>query len=220
MGICAAFFQEVGLTPDQVVILVNDRRLMDAEVAEMGIPAEKKGDVFRVIDKRDKMRPAEWEAFALENGLSAEQLAQLKSLLANPDLWKKSPELTRFFAALEALGLRDFVQFDSGVIRGLLYYTGTVFEARERQEGGRAILGGGRYDNLVSDVGGTPVYCVGFAMGDVMISLVLKGLGLLPAAFPYPAQVLVTIFDETLLLPSLSLAAELRRAGNQRGLLS
>ncbi|HVN54855.1 MAG TPA: histidine--tRNA ligase [Anaerolineaceae bacterium] len=213
VAICATFFQNVGLTPDKVVILVNDRRLMDAEVAGMGIPPEKRGDVFRLIDKRDKMRLAEWEAYAMESGFTPGQLEQLKRLLADPDLWKKSPELARFFAALEALGMRDYVQFDSGVIRGLLYYTGTVFEARERQEGGRAILGGGRYDNLVSDVGGTPVYCVGFAMGDVMITLVLKGLGLLPTAFSYPAQVLVTTFDDTLLLPSLSLASGLRRAG-------
>ena len=94
-------------------------------------------------------------------------------MLADSDLWLKSDELRSVFALLNALGLEDYVKFDARIIRGLDYYTGTVFEAREL-EGGRAILGGGRYDNLVNDVGGDPLPGVGFAMGDVMVSIVLE----------------------------------------------
>jgi histidyl-tRNA synthetase len=100
-------------------------------------------------------------------------------------------------------------------MRGLLYYTGTVFEAWE--VGGdikRSILGGGRYDNLTRDVGGDPVPAVGFAMGDVVISLILEKYGLLPKDLNInPAPVLVTVFDEDRILESLKLASELRRAG-------
>ncbi|HPO58716.1 MAG TPA: His/Gly/Thr/Pro-type tRNA ligase C-terminal domain-containing protein, partial [Anaerolineaceae bacterium] len=107
----------------------------------------------------------------------------------------------------------DYVQFDAGIIRGLEYYTGTVFEARDRQGEGRAILGGGHYDNLVADVGGDPLSGVGFAMGDVMIRVILEKYQCLPELNTQPAQVLVTVFDEDSLLDSLRLAAELRARG-------
>ncbi len=87
--------------------------------------------------------------------------------------------------------------YDPNIIRGLEYYTGTVFEARDRDGEFRAILGGGRYDNLVADVGGLPVGGMGFAMGDVVIRLVLQKYGCLPVLKTFPAQVMVTIFDES-----------------------
>jgi histidyl-tRNA synthetase len=124
-------------------------------------------------------------------------------------------ELTRFFAVIDAMKLSDYIVFDPAIMRGLLYYTGTVFEAWE--VGGdikRSILGGGRYDNLTQDVGGEPVPAVGFAMGDVVITLILEKYGLLPKDLNVnPAPVLVTVFDEERLLESFKLASELRRAG-------
>ena len=92
------------------------------------------------------------EAYGKEIGLTNTQLTNLKSMLDDRELWKQSPEQVRFYAAIKALGLTHFVQFDPSIMRGLLYYTGTVFEAWE--VGGeirRSILGGGRYDNLLSD---------------------------------------------------------------------
>ena len=78
----------------------------------------------------------------------------------------------------------------------------------------RAILGGGRYDNLVGDVGGNPLTGVGFAMGDVVITLLLEKYGLLPKDLDVnPAPVLVTVFDEERQLASLGLATRLRKAG-------
>jgi histidyl-tRNA synthetase len=121
----------------------------------------------------------------------------------------------RFYKAIEALGLSHFVQFDPSIMRGLLYYTGTVFEAWE--VGGeikRSILGGGRYDNLLADVGGDSLPAVGFAMGDVVVTLLLEKYGLLPDDLDVnPAPVLVTVFDEERQLKSLGLAAKLREAG-------
>jgi len=77
----------------------------------------------------------------------------------------------------------------------------------------RAIFGGGRYDNLLADVGGQPLSGVGFAMGDVVIGIILQEAGLVPEFIPSPAQVLVTVFDEKLWMQSFALAAELRAAG-------
>jgi histidyl-tRNA synthetase len=213
VAISATFFRQVGLGPDQVAICVNDRRLMDAEVAKLGVPAERKGEIFRLIDRRDKLSPAAWEAYAQELGLNDDQLARLKALLADKDVWQNYPSMQRFFKAIDALGVRDYIRFDPGVIRGLEYYTGTVFEAYEITGQGRAVFGGGRYDNLVGDVGGEPVSAVGYAMGDVMLIIVLRDHGLLPELAVNPAPVLVTVFDESRLVSAFSLAAQLRQAG-------
>jgi histidyl-tRNA synthetase len=93
------------------------------------------------------------------------------------------------------------------------YYTGIVFEAWDVTGDGRAILGGGHYDNLVGDVGGEPLPGVGFAMGDVMVTLVLQKLGLLPTGSQLSDRVLVTVFNEALIGESLTLANSLRTAG-------
>jgi histidyl-tRNA synthetase len=214
-AVLATFFQQVGLTPQQVLIKVNNRRLIDSRFDAYDIQADQRPAVSSWIDRRGKMTPEAWMAYGKEIGLSPEQITNLKEMLADKDLWKQSTELTRFFAVINALGLSDYVTFDASIMRGLLYYTGTVFEAWE--VGGdikRSILGGGRYDNLTSDVGGDPLPGVGFAMGDVVIGLILEKYGLLPKDLNiHPAPVFVTVFDEGRLLESFKLASELRRAG-------
>ena len=214
VAIAAGFLRGVGLTPDRALILVNDRRLTISKFEELGIPAEKRIDALGLIDRRTKMDPDKWDAYALEIGLSTAQLANLKKVLGDPDLWKTSPELTRLFSTLDALGVREFVKYDPNITRGLLYYTGTVFEAFDVSGSvRRAILGGGRYDNLLADVGGQPLPATGFAMGDVVIGIILQEAGLVPPFQPSPAQVLVTVFDEELVRQSFALAAELRKSG-------
>ena len=214
IGVAAAFLRSVGLGPQQATIFVNDRRLMDSEFDALGIEQSKRLDVSNLIDRRSKMKPEAWDEYALEIGLTQKQLDTLKDILTNFDLWKKSEQLVRLFNALEALGAKEYVKFDPNIVRGLLYYTGTVFEAYELSGSlKRAILGGGRYDNLLADVGGQPLPGVGFAMGDVVIGIILQEKGLLPEFIPSPAPVLVTVFDNSLLLKSYALAAELRRSG-------
>jgi histidyl-tRNA synthetase len=214
-AVLATFFQRVGLSPQQVLIKVNNRRLMDDRFDAYDIPEDQRPAVSSWIDRRGKMTPEAWMAYGKEIGLSPEQITNLKEMLADKALWKQSAELTRFFAVINALGLNDYVIFDASIMRGLLYYTGTVFEAWE--VGGdikRSILGGGRYDNLTRDVGGDPIPGVGFAMGDVVITLLLEKYGLLPKDLNInPAPAFVTVFDEERLLDSFKLASELRRAG-------
>ena len=214
IGVAAAFLRSVGLDPQQATIFVNDRRLMDSEFDALGIEQTKRLDVSNLIDRRSKMKPEAWDEYALEIGLTKKQVEALKDILTNFDLWKKSDRLVRLFTALEALGTKEYVKFDPNIVRGLLYYTGTVFEAYELSGSlKRAILGGGRYDNLLAEVGGQPLPGVGFAMGDVVIGIILQEKGLLPEFIPSPAPVLVTVFDDSLLLKSYALAAELRRSG-------
>ncbi len=214
VAVACSFFRQVGLTPGQVQILVNNRKLMDGQLAGMGIPPDQRPAVLRLVDRRDKMTHAEWEAYAAEVGLSLEQTRQLTRLLENLDLWKGFPDLERFFEAIDVLGVAEYVRFAPSIIRGLDYYTGTVFEAWDQAGEFRAMFGGGRYDNLVNAVGGEPLPATGFAMGDVVITLILNRFGLLPKELGFsPAKVLVTVFDEGSLLASFALAARLREAG-------
>lgn len=214
IAVAATFLRSINLDPSQALIYVNNRRLMDTEFDKLGITPEKRLDVSNMVDRRSKMEPAKWDAYVLDSGLTQTQLDGLKSILGNAELWKQSDELTRLFSALEALGVAEYVRFDPNIMRGLLYYTGTVFEAFETSGSlKRAILGGGRYDNLLADVGGQPLSGVGFAMGDVVMGIILQEKGLVPEFVPSPAPVLVTVFDESLWMKSFELTAQLRSAG-------
>ncbi len=214
IAVAATFLRSVGLTPEKAAILVNDRRLMETSFTQLGILPEQRVEVSNLVDRRSRMEPEKWDAYALDLGLSSVQLSGLKDILGNFDLWKEQPELVRLFNALEALGVREYVKFDPNIMRGLLYYTGIVFEAFD-QSGSlkRAILGGGRYDNLMADVGGEPLPATGFAMGDVVMGLFLQESGVLPAFTPSPAPVMVTVFSESLWPAALKLSSELRAKG-------
>ncbi|MDW8326412.1 MAG: histidine--tRNA ligase [Anaerolineales bacterium] len=211
-AVMVTFFTRIGFTPAEIRVQFNNRRLMDGEIAALGLTANKL-NVFKLIDKRDKMKADAWAAYAEELGLSKEQLTRLQTVLDRRDLWRKSEECIAFLEAAEALGIRDFLEYDPTVVRGLDYYTGTVFEARDREGEFRAILGGGRYDDLVSALGGERLPGVGFAMGDVVIGLVAQKYGKVPPLRTSPTEVLVTAFSTETVMDSLRLAAELRAAG-------
>ena len=213
VAIGAEFLQSLGLSAQDVAIFLNSRRLMERKLAGIGIGDELRAGAFRLIDRRDKLPTDKWSAWALELGLSTTQLQELQALLADPDLWQESEELQQVFDTAEALGLADYLVYDASIVRGLDYYTGPVFEAYPRDKTSRAIFGGGRYDNLVADVGGDRITGVGFAMGDVVVELLLGDVGKRPELPASPSQVLVTLFNEDLRQETLGLAARLRQAG-------
>lgn len=213
VAIGAEFLRSVGLSSEEVAIFLNSRRLMERKLSEIGIGDDLREDVFRLIDRRDKLSVKKWSAWALELGLVEDQLENLKALLDDPELWQESEELRLVFSTAEAMGLADYLRYDASIVRGLDYYTGPVFEAYDRARTSRAIFGGGRYDNLVADVGGDRITGVGFAMGDVIIELLLGDANKRPELPTSPSQVLVTLFNEELYGQTLGLAARLRRAG-------
>lgn len=213
IAIGAAFLQSLDLAADEVAIRLNSRRLLERKLSEMKIADDLCLDVFRLIDRRDKLSPDKWQAWALDLGLSDAQIEQLKALLSNTDLWQDSDELRQVFATAEAFGLSDYLVYDASIVRGLDYYTGPVFEAYDRAGKFRAIFGGGRYDNLVADVGGDRITGVGFAMGDVIIQLLLERAGKRPDLPTAPSQVLVTLFNADLYPQTLVLASRFREKG-------
>jgi len=215
VAIVATLFKSLGLSADETVILVNDRRLTNQELENLGVSTGLRQEALNWIDRRDKMSAAEWEAYGKEAGFTEMQIEGTKNFLELTDLWQNSESLKRVFAVLEAMGMKDYVRYDPGIIRGLPYYTGIVFEAFDVSGSlRRAILGGGRYNNLMEAVGGDPMPAVGFAMGDLVISLILEELGRLPENLDAsPAAILVTLFDEDSALASFNLAAQLRASG-------
>ena len=214
LAIGATFLKLCGLKPESAIILINNRKLMDQQFEKIGVPREKRLEVSNAVDRRNKVTPEKWDENLLEIGLTAQQLNELKQTLANSELWRESAELVELFSILELMGLKEYVRFDPNIVRGLLYYTGTVFEAFDVSGSvKRAIFGGGRYNNLLSDVGGDPLSAVGFAMGDVVVGLILKEAGLIDLSAALPAKVLVTVFEPNLLGASINVATLLREAG-------
>lgn len=215
IAVAATFLRMVGIQPQDVQLLVNDRQLMDQAMTSAGVPADKKGEMLRLIDRLDKLPADVWDEKVLGLGLSLSQLDSVKALLQNKHLWQESSNLRQLFEVVESLGVREYVTYNPRIIRGLDYYTGTVFEARDTKGEFRAILGGGHYGNLIGDVGGKPLPGVGFAMGDVVISLVLEAYGLLKDELSNTGTVFVTVFNEEMLAQSLQLASKLRAEGLQ-----
>lgn len=213
IAIAATFLKQVGLKSKQAKIMLNNRTLMEEETQKFGITPEMRKDVFKMIDRKDKMSSEKWEIYATDIGLTSAHLDNIYKMLENKSLWKNSEELSKTFELLDAYGLSEYVEYAPNVIRGLDYYTGTVFEAYDTAGDLRALFGGGRYDNLVGDVGGAPVSAVGFAAGDVVIGILLRELNLLPKFLGSPAKIFIATFNESLQFESLKLSAKLRAAG-------
>ena len=212
IAVAAEFFKSIGLLPKQVVIKINNRRFLEQKLDLIEIPNNKIQAVFRAIDKKNKMAGNEWETYLKEIGLNKLQIKDLWGILKDKDFGGESEELTILFSTLQDLGVADYVEFDPTIVRGLDYYTGTVFEAQDKKGEFRAILGGGRYDNLVEVVGGPAVGGVGFACGDIVLEEVLKKFNFWPDLNPIPTKVLVTIFDESLYREAIQFSRHLREA--------
>jgi histidyl-tRNA synthetase len=214
VGILVEFFRSVGLTPEQVGIKYNDRKLIEAQLKSLATGESDIVPVYRLIDKLDKLSPDNWLAYGKEStGLNMDRLAQIRQMLTDQDLWKQSEYLKKFLSAAGDLGISDYLEYDPSIIRGLDYYTDLVFEAWDKRGEYRAILGGGRYGNLVADVGGEPLGGIGFAMGDVVIGLLLERYGLKPDLAISPTEVLVAVFSNDLMSISARLAAQIRKEG-------
>lgn len=208
------FLSSLGLGPDKVVVKVNDRKYLDEKLEIIGIPKEKKLAVFRVIDKKAKVSGLDFQTMLAGEGLTKLQIKDLLLALEDTDYSGESSWLTELFSTLTDLGVKDWVKFDPTVVRGFDYYTDTVFEAQAREVRSRALFGGGRYQNLVTDVGGKrKIGGVGLAAGDMMIYQMLSDLACLPSLPSLSADVLVTVFSEELFRSSITLANLLRENG-------
>jgi histidyl-tRNA synthetase len=187
--------RELGLTREDVRARVSDRRLLNALLDAIGARGEQRGAVYAVIDKWGRVQNAASKTRLQEAGLDADQVARIAGLAARVDVAGIRRDygqhtavshcldaLDRYFAHLEALGVRDWVDLDLTIVRGLAYYTGFVFELFDARGELRAICGGGRYDTLLEALGGASAPALGFGMGDVVLAELLRERGLMPAS--------------------------------------
>ena len=212
----------LGLGPTDVRVRLSDRRLLNVLIGEIGIPAELAGTAYQVLDKLERGEHATRRRGLMEQGVSEDAVRALESLrevTTWADLESRFPlaagagePLRQAMAALGRMGLGGFLDLDLTIVRGLAYYTGTVFELFDAQRSLRAICGGGRYDDLIHRAGGPDLPALGFGMGDVVLGELLADRNLVPAP-PAAVEVFlaaVTADDRPVLL---ELAHRLRDAG-------
>jgi histidyl-tRNA synthetase len=176
-----------GLTAQDVVARVSDRRLLIAILESLKVTEAQMPAVFGVIDKLDR-QPADVSREKLSDagvkGEPAERIVKLKESaeFSGPKVAERMSEIARFNEYATNLGIGDWVRLDLTVVRGLAYYTGVVFELFDAKGEFRAICGGGRYDNLLASLSGADAPALGFGMGDVVLGELLKARGKLPTA--------------------------------------
>jgi len=181
----------LGLAEGDVQVHYNNRALLAELFARAGIPAERHPPTFLALDKRGKIPDAEIIALLQQAGLEAPAVEAVMKIMAINSLDEARAFLGDATPAMEAAaalplrmaeyGLDKLLRFDMGVVRGLGYYTGIVFEAYAVRHKMRAVFGGGRYDRLLSDLGGSSMTAVGLGFGDVVIADLLAESGRLPA---------------------------------------
>ena len=173
IGAAVDALRRMGLSPKDFKVHVSSRKFLGELLAKSGIAAEKHAQVFLALDKRGKMPDSEIVAMLKDGGLSD---ADVEATFKIMDLksYEGCAELEELFHLAGIAGFADALQFDISVIRGLSYYTGVVFECFDTAGEFRAIFGGGRYDNLLTTIGGEPATAVGLGFGDVVVTELLK----------------------------------------------
>ena len=226
--VAADFFQEVGLDAGKVVIRISSRSLLAEMLRIHGFSDEQAQTIYGVLDKRDKVSPDVFEKMIRDVTSDAGQVDMLLELgqahgqegleranaIVKDDAAgrQRVEELGELFELLDAFGVGEFCEFDMGVVRGLAYYTGTVFEAYGKGGLKRAICGGGRYDHLLKQVGGPPMTGVGYATSDVVIQDLLEELSLLPQ-LSNEIDFYAMDADDSVYRQMLGIVSQLRRRG-------
>lgn len=196
-------FATFGLTPADFHVRLSDRNLWIYFLESLGLAGEQVPAVLAAIDKLERAGDEAFRPFEEKFGaLPAERKSLIREFLniksldgirdaaqrsgAPPALQSRLADWEKLLSGLDAMGLSPFVSVDLGVVRGLAYYTGFVFEAFDRKGDLRALAGGGRYDDLVKKLGGADLPAVGFAIGDMTFGLLLQERGLAAPAADTP----------------------------------
>lgn len=222
LGAACDALRRMGLSKDDFRVHVSNRALLSELLAASGIPSDRHAQVFLALDKRGKMPDEEIAAMLRDGGVDD---AGVKATFAIMDLktldeaerlaGAGSPavaQLRELFRLAGIAGFADCLVFDISVIRGLSYYTGIVFECFDTQREFRAIFGGGRYDNLLTTIGGDPATAVGLGFGDVVVTELLKARLGADAPAPKKGVYVGWMFPEQR-DTALALAAKLRAQG-------
>jgi histidyl-tRNA synthetase len=214
-----------GLGPGDVKVRLSDRRVLSELLRASGVGEASLPDAYQTIDKIERVRRDELAGQLKNVGFQhaqVEAVFRIASLRGLPALRSEAQalgadpaalaSLGEVVGALDAMGLGGFVEVDCSIVRGLAYYTGTVFELFDAARALRAIAGGGRYDTLLEALGGVDLPALGFGMGDVVLGELLKHRGVALPAAPAVSVLVAAVTPED--RPHvLRIAHELRDAG-------
>ena len=213
------------LGPRDVQARVSDRRVLRTLLVGRGLQDAQLPEAFAAVDRSERepreaiearLVKAGWETASITALFDVTSLKGLDAvdaaLATTPGGAEAGESLRECCRALDAMGLREFVQVDPTIVRGLAYYTGIVFELFDVGRQLRAICGGGRYDGLLKALGGVDLPALGFGMGDVVLSELLKERGAAPGDRRSLDAFLVAVSGEDI-APVLQLAHELRDQG-------
>src|SRR5256714_1790205 len=213
----------VGLTSHDVRARVSDRQLRTAILSEVGVKNDEMPAVFAAIDKVGR-EPRDVTLGKVDKAVSSakarrgvarilEHANDLNALAAEfrnaPEVMEAVTRMREYLNFLDALGVGDWVDFDLSIVRGIAYYTGKVFELFDAQGEFRAICGGGRYDDLLGTIGGVDLPALGFGMGDVVLTELLRSRKLLPTP-EFGTDYWVAADDDSLLPEVMTVAGRLR----------
>jgi len=221
------YLQEVGLTPADIVVKISSREMLAALLQSIGIAESELEDLYAVLDKRSRLPgdtfkqmlaekvPDENKRKRIFKLMAVESIEQIKDCLELNETARESvDELKHLFELLEVMWVGDYCVFDIGIVRGLAYYTGIVYEIYDRGGELRAIGGGGRYDNLLRQFGGPAIPATGFGIGDSVLAILLEEKGLLQKQLPLrKLDYFVACVDEVYREAAVKLTMKLRSAG-------
>jgi len=194
IGLTIDLMRAFGLGPADVRVRVSDRRTLTTLLRGRGVPESGLHAAFQFIDKIERLRgeeitqlrsqPQPYAPATIDDLVAVSKIrgmAMVETAMATvPGGEEALAPLRQTVEALTAMGFGEFLEVDFTIVRGIAYYTGTVFELFDAGKTLRAICGGGRYDNLTEAVGGVSLPAVGFGMGDVVLGELLKDRGLVP----------------------------------------
>jgi len=214
-------FQVFKAKRSSYTIKINSRLLVNEMLSGTELSSEATTSVIRLIDRKNKMTIEEFEKSLNEITGNNDKTAQIIKLLETKDLGELPVELQnlesvktikKILGSMKSKGVQNVV-FDITLMRGFDYYTDIVFEAFDNDPANnRAVLGGGRYDGLVGQMGVEPVPTIGFAVGDVVFKDYLETHGLVPK-INLSCDLTVLIRDEVSVDDAQKVAEELREAG-------
>ena len=228
LSVLVSFLQRVGLNADDLAISISSRKVLEEVLGSLGISGDAFAATCIIVDKMDKLPAEVIEQQLSEQGLDSSAISVIQSTLGLSDLDSLAAalgegsgavaELATLFDLIDSYGIADWATFDASVVRGLAYYTGPVFEAHDRGGKLRAICGGGRYDRLLSSLGGNDMPATGFGFGDMVIMELLNENGLVPD-LPSGNQDIVIAINEDLRSAAMSVATKLRASGRSGDLV-
>ncbi|MEO7360288.1 MAG: ATP phosphoribosyltransferase regulatory subunit [Gemmatimonadaceae bacterium] len=223
ISILIEIMREFGFTSDEVRARVSDRQLLNGLLGHLGIEESRWTAVYAVLDKLErqpreisveKLVAAGLDSATVEAIMSFDTL-DFETLVArygsSPLVAPHAARFAEYLAFADAHGVREWIQFDLTIVRGLAYYTGIVFELFDAVGEFRAICGGGRYNNLLASLGGVDLPALGFGFGDVVLGELLRERGKLPEFQATPHRLFIAAGEGVSATEVLMVASNIRR---------